>query len=211
MQPTYVSTLSVLLIHNLINRSLSGVYWLMNWVLRMPNKPNWNRGLMAPYWSIGVSNPLSGRPLEGQMLNRLVNEVNQGFLPISFLWSPFFYPPLWIRYGKMLCYLLPSRIHYFICLIHPVNWNVYNSFLCYWRPWILVLKVRGTEVFLRNQWCMNNFGWTNMLQIHLQSFSVMNRQIVRYVDLFSKNPMKLKTYNYLSLQFLFNFVVITHP
>lgn len=38
----------------------------------------------------------------------------------------------------------------------------------------------------------------------------MNRQIVRYVDLFSKNPMKLKTYNYLSLQFLFNFVVITH-
>lgn len=58
---------------------------------------------------------------------------------------------------------------------------------------------------------MNNFGWTNMLQIHLQSFSVMNRQIVRYVDLFSKNPMKLKTYNYLSLQFHFTFVVITHP
>lgn len=25
------------------------------------------------------------------MLNHLVNEVNQGFLPISFLWSPFFF------------------------------------------------------------------------------------------------------------------------
>lgn len=58
---------------------------------------------MAPYWSIGVANPLSGRPLEGQMLNRLVNEVNQGFLPISFLWSPFFFPLY--EYGMAKCYV----------------------------------------------------------------------------------------------------------
>lgn len=34
---------------------------------------------------------------------------------------------------------------------------------------------------LKNQWCMSDFGWTNMLQVLLQSFSVTNKQIARHV------------------------------
>lgn len=40
------------------------------------------------------------------------------------------------------------------------------------------------QLLQRHHWLMNNFGLTNILQVHLQSFSVMIRQTVRLLWVF---------------------------
>lgn len=111
------------------------------------------------------------------------------------------------------------RLHLWQTYFLPIFFTIFSlacpnqcltSHTLYYRPWRLVTTFSLMQCPLKDQWCMSDFGWINMLLVLLQSFSVMNKQIARHIFYFNvfEHPHSCFSIAEIYLKFRFSWVLL---